>query len=438
MKTALAFLLAARRCEIDDLERLALSCELVQAVSELVHQLQRERGASNVFLASDGARFGAQREAQLDASRAAEAEVRAWLDRPELGGERAGASVLGGARLFTRIALALHALDALPEVRADVAAQRCRPDAATARYSEIVGALLALVFDAADVAVDPEVSRLLVALFNLMQGKEFAGQERALGAASFAAGHPAADAVQTIQYLVEAQSQCFRRFEAFCGVEVLRQWQALQSIMPLAELERLRRVLLASGPGAPLDSARAEGWFACCSQRLDQLHEVEVALARGLGEACARKIAATRDEARNQASLLQALSAASEPRAPLEILMGGELADEAVPARTAPGAERVEAPGAEPLGPRLGRSIVDLLHAQSQRLQAMSDELDAARAALEERKLIERAKGLLMSCRGLSEDEAYRLLRQTAMSQGRRLAEVAGATLALADVLARP
>ncbi|ENO77964.1 ANTAR domain-containing response regulator, partial [Thauera sp. 63] len=110
----------------------------------------------------------------------------------------------------------------------------------------------------------------------------------------------------------------------------------------------------------------------------------------------------------------------------------------AVPARTAPGAERVEAPGAEALGPRLGRSIVDLLHAQSQRLQAMSDELDAARAALEERKLIERAKGLLMSCRGLSEDEAYRLLRQTAMSQGRRLAEVAGATLALADVLARP
>src|SRR5690554_4196866 len=106
MKTALAFLLAARRCEIDDLERLALSCELVQAVSELVHQLQRERGASNVFLASEGARFGAQREAQLDASRAAEAAVRAWLDRPELGGERAGASVLGGARLFTRIALA--------------------------------------------------------------------------------------------------------------------------------------------------------------------------------------------------------------------------------------------------------------------------------------------------------------------------------------------
>ncbi|MCM8564120.1 nitrate regulatory protein [Thauera linaloolentis] len=423
MKTALAFLLAARRCEMDDLGRLALSCELVQAASGLVHQLQRERGVSNVFLGSEGARFGAQREAQRRASQDAEARVRAWLARPELGGEQAGAAVPGGARLFTRIALALHALDALPGLRGEIAARRCRPDEATARYSEVVGALLALVFEAADVAVDPEVSRRLVALFNLMRGKEFAGQERALGAASFAAGHPVAERTQAILHLIDAQELCFRRFEAFCGDEVLRQWQALQSFMPLAGLERLRRTLLASAPDAALDPAVAEVWFDCCSQRLDQLHEVEVALARGLGDVCARKIAAARAEAQDQAALLDALATAPGAQAPLGMLTGAEVAageDDA---------------GAEVLGPQLGRSIVDLLHAQSRRLQAMREELDAARAALDERKLVERAKGLLMSCRGLSEDEAYRLLRQTAMSQGRRLAEVAGATLALADVL---
>ena len=439
MKTALAFLLAARRCEIDDLEQLALSCELVQAVSELVHQLQRERGASNVFLASDGARFGGQRETQLVASGAAEAAVRGWLDRPELGDGQAGAAVLGGARLFTRIAIALHALDALSDLRRDVAVRLCRPEAATARYSEIVGALLALVFEAADVAVDPEVSRLLVALFNLMQGKEFAGQERALGAAAFAVGRPAADSVQTLLHLVESQTQCFRRFEGFCGADVLRQWQALQSMMPLAELERLRRMLVAAPQAAAvLEPTLSEAWFDCCSQRLDQLHEVEVALARGLGEACARKIAATRAEAQNHAALLQALSTTPESRAPLDILIGSELGNDQVRAAAdRPITDRTEGAGGEVLGPRLGRSIVDLLHAQSRRLQAVGEELDAARAALEERKLIERAKGLLMSCRGLSEDEAYRVLRQTAMSQGRRLAEVAAATLALADVLTK-
>ena len=75
MTSTLAFLVAARRCEIHDLEQLARSCELVQAVSELVHQLQGERGASNLYLASAGARFGPQREARLIASQAAEANV---------------------------------------------------------------------------------------------------------------------------------------------------------------------------------------------------------------------------------------------------------------------------------------------------------------------------------------------------------------------------
>ena len=61
----------------------------------------------------------------------------------------------------------------------------------------------------------------------------------------------------------------------------------------------------------------------------------------------------------------------------------------------------------------------------------MSDELAAVRASLEERKLVERAKGVLMRHQGLAEDEAYRLLRQTAMNQGRRIVEVAEAALAM-------
>ncbi len=76
-----------------------------------------------------------------------------------------------------------------------------------------------------------------------------------------------------------------------------------------------------------------------------------------------------------------------------------------------------------------------MLQAQSRRLQAMSDELDAARASLDERKIVERAKGLLMAHRHLSEDDAYRALRQMAMDQQLRLVQVAQGVLALARVL---
>ena len=57
------------------------------------------------------------------------------------------------------------------------------------------------------------------------------------------------------------------------------------------------------------------------------------------------------------------------------------------------------------------------------------------RAALNERKLVERAKGLLMATRKLSEDEAHKMLRQTAMSQNRRLVDVAETVLSMADYL---
>jgi hypothetical protein len=69
----------------------------------------------------------------------------------------------------------------------------------------------------------------------------------------------------------------------------------------------------------------------------------------------------------------------------------------------------------------------------------MEMELEAAKRALHERKIIERAKGVLMSRMGLSEEAAFRALQKTAMDQNRRLLDVAEATLSLPDLaFARP
>ena len=57
------------------------------------------------------------------------------------------------------------------------------------------------------------------------------------------------------------------------------------------------------------------------------------------------------------------------------------------------------------------------------------------RMPLNERKIIERAKGLLMATRKLSEADAHKMLRQTAMNQNRRLLDVAQSVLALSDYL---
>ena len=76
----------------------------------------------------------------------------------------------------------------------------------------------------------------------------------------------------------------------------------------------------------------------------------------------------------------------------------------------------------------------ELLRTQSQRMAQMEAELEATRRTLNERKIIERAKGVLMARLGMTEDVAFRTLQKTSMDQNRRLLEVAEATLALPDL----
>jgi response regulator NasT len=87
------------------------------------------------------------------------------------------------------------------------------------------------------------------------------------------------------------------------------------------------------------------------------------------------------------------------------------------------------------LAPERIRPVLDAAAARFQMIQRLRAELDAAKRALEERKTIDRAKGLLMKARGLTEEEAYALIRKTAMDQGERVAEVARALVTAARLL---
>ncbi len=85
--------------------------------------------------------------------------------------------------------------------------------------------------------------------------------------------------------------------------------------------------------------------------------------------------------------------------------------------------------------PQRVKPIMDAAIARFRMFQRMRTELAETKRALEERKMIDRAKGMLMKARGVDEDEAYALLRKTAMDQGKRVAEVAAALVTAAGLL---
>jgi len=89
----------------------------------------------------------------------------------------------------------------------------------------------------------------------------------------------------------------------------------------------------------------------------------------------------------------------------------------------------------EGLSPTRVRAVIDVAVARFKAHQGLRAELHEAKTALNDRKLVERAKGLLMQTRKMSEEEAYRTLRRLAMDQGKKLSETATNVIAMEKLL---
>lgn len=431
MIAGLHFLVTAKHCEIADLTHLTQTASLVDTTARLVHGLQRERGLSNLYLAPGGESVLAPLQAQVNHCLSLEDDLRTRYESLGIPTGRPG----HGARLFNRVAYAVQGLDAVATLRDRVASRQWQAPQATAGYVKLIASLLAVVFEAADSAADPDVSRLLVTLFNFMQGKELTGQERALGSALFASGQADAGQQQRWLHIIDSQARCFQISQEFANSDALAHMRNHDATHVLADIEHLRRVGCTTPPGHTLDTAHSPRWFELCTHRMDAMRTCEEQLVATLLALCETKMQAARQDIA-QWTTLQKQSLATPLPQPGAAATG--FFDATWPtAASTPSAQGAGQPLATDAthGPLLGKTILDLVHEQAQRLQTMEAELDTARASLHERKVIERAKGLLMAHRHLTEDGAHKLMRQTAMHQGKKMLDVAQAILSMANVL---
>ncbi|HEX8044814.1 MULTISPECIES: ANTAR domain-containing response regulator [Rhizobium] len=81
------------------------------------------------------------------------------------------------------------------------------------------------------------------------------------------------------------------------------------------------------------------------------------------------------------------------------------------------------------------KPILDMAVSRFNAFSRLQRELADAKSALEERKIVERAKGILMKMRGLSEEEAFALLRQTAMNEKKKISDIAQSVVTAAGLL---
>lgn len=396
--SALDYLLASKKSEITGLQQLLQMGKLVGTVSQLIHVLQRERGTANIYLCTQGNTWGDKlSEHALQVELAGQA-LNGQLQAMDL----TGTMMPNASRLFSHIATVLHHLSTLPLLRQQIQALNISQPEAMARYCGVIRAHLALVFETADTSGDPSISRALLAMFSFMQGKELAGQERALAAAGFASRYFDDQAHEQLISLIENQERCFQTFTEFADARCLALWQQKLSI-DSSELERFRRIYSTRTTAGDDADAMALRWFHVTTQRIDGMKQVEDLLEDTLMECCRQRIHDAEVSREQQWQDIVNIPRSDTHYAAL------------MPAQ-------------------LSRSVLELVEQQSRQLQALDAELAGLRATLAERKLVERAKGLLIQHHGMTEPQAHKVLRDMAMSQNKKLSEIAGAMLSVAAV----
>lgn len=360
------------------LSRLAELGTLVTGISRLMHMLQCERGASNVWLCSRGELYALE----CRASRAlADDSLKA------LNGILDTQTAMPCSAVCERIAFALARLEGLDALRDAVNKLHLPAPRAMEQYSAMLSHLLSIIPQLNDSIDDPHVAERFVALYSLMQGKELVGQERALGAIGFTQGEFDNDTRQKLVDRIDGQQACFEVFLSHSPDSAHEAF--ILNCQPDREIEQLRRVACTRQPASEKGET-ARRWFTIQTARLEHLRTLEESAI---------------------ADLMIAV-------------------DDGLNGRR----ESAQADADDPVLRLPDKHLLPLVRQQAREIEQLSRQLASLRDALEERKIIDKAKSVLMTHQKMSEEQAWAALRKMAMDTNQRMVDVARALLSVKNL----
>jgi methyl-accepting chemotaxis protein len=268
------YVLIEKRQTVSDMEQLAELSEFATRVSALVHELQKERGASAVYQGSNGEKLAdvmAKQRTVADTARTSFDGFRAGFDATQFGPEFLG-----------KLDEALAAVENLGATRDQISALAITPQEGIAYYTGTIKKLLQVVSGIALVSKDVQVSNVVSAYVSFMQAKERSGQERANGAAGIAAGTFDQALYLKFAQIVAEQATYFQLFDGYASPEVRAFFTATMVGKPVEEVERIRKLVLDGGLAGNLGGVEGPYWYEMTTARIDLLKQVEDRIAEEL------------------------------------------------------------------------------------------------------------------------------------------------------------
>jgi methyl-accepting chemotaxis protein len=277
---AASVIVAAKRDTVIEMRQLGDVVAVTTAISNLVHELQRERGGSAVFLGSRGQ----QMADQLPGLRQRSDQRRAEFD---VAVRQFNAEAIDG-RLSEMMRTAETAVAELATRRQAISQQQVAAPASNAYFTATIARLMEVSMEASKLVHHGEVLNSVAAYINFSQAKERSGQERATGAPGFAAGRFEPAAFRRFLELQAEQAIYFGQYNLYATAAQRALLTRVVSGEPVSEVERMRRMAIEAGAGGALSGVDGAFWFRQTTARIDLMKQVEDQLAAELMQRAAQ------------------------------------------------------------------------------------------------------------------------------------------------------
>lgn len=255
-------------------DRISTIAHTAPEISGLIHELQKERGATAGFVNSKGNAFADMLRNQRPLTDKAVADWQHEMDALD-------PSVLSG-RFKTELNQAQSALGALRETRKRADSFSITADNTSAYYTVTIGHLFGLIDTISDVSYYAQTLRAAIALSSIMERKELAGQERAAGVVGFTKGEFEPGLQRKFIQLSAMQELEAKLFEKSATPAEIAFANDTLKAGGLDELARLRT----AGAEAPFKGSvggtTAAKWFDASSKYIDALRPIEARQAQDL------------------------------------------------------------------------------------------------------------------------------------------------------------
>ena len=240
---------------------------LSQGMSNLAHELQKERGLSASYLSSPSDEISIRLADQRLLSDAAIARLREVLDQSP--------SSEDNPQFLSQSATLLGRLSDIANMRANVDRKEPTVAEAVGWYTQTISVTIDPISMIARMSEDPQLSVELSAFASFLRGKDMAGLERATGAVGFGPMGFSDAGLTKFNNLISAQQALFSQFQSFAPDDAAKALESVETSNAAMNVLRMRAIANAAATGQEIEAIDRLEWWDAITARINDIKSVE-------------------------------------------------------------------------------------------------------------------------------------------------------------------